>query len=541
MNDPERPARAPRERSLAVLGLVVVAVPTLVGVGVFMVRSTARARALPSRPTTSSTTTTTTTTPPPPPAVVGQYSRLVAEENRKPGTAAWRLTFEGKPADIEGFANMTSVQQGEPVTLFVSTVAPTFTVEAYRMGWYQGLGGRLVWTSAATPGVRQAGPSIVSPGSMAEARWQPSLVVAPDVQWSPGDYLLKLVASTGQQRFVPLTIRDDTSTAAYVVMNAVSSWQAYNKWGGCSLYACTNGKGSRSRVVSYDRPYDVTTGGAGDFIGNELPLVMRMEEAAFDVTYITSVDLHRHPDLVARHRALVSLGHDEYWSKTMFDGAQGARDAGVNLAFLGANAVYRQIRFEPSPLGPDRHEINYRTADDPIRKVDPSQVTVSFRQSPVNRPEAALIGEQYECNPVRADLVVTDPGSWIWAGTGVTEGQHLDIVVGSEYDRYVPGSGAPDNVEILAHSPVKCGGRSSYSDVTYYTAPSGAGVFATGTNYWVSKLEPPEFHASPYNPVIVTVTRNVLAAFGAGPAGRAHPSVPNWQDLRGIGTRSGND
>jgi hypothetical protein len=60
-------------------------------------------------------------------------------------------------------------------------------------------------------------------------------------------------------------------------------------------------------------------------------------------------------------------------------------------------------------------------------------------------------------------------------------------------------------------------------------------VFAAGTNYWVSKLEPPEFPATAYNPMIVTVTKNVLLAFGAGPAGQAHPSVPNWKSLPGTG------
>ena len=107
--------------------------------------------------------------------------------------------------------------------------------------------------------------------------------------------------------------------------------------------------------------------------------------------------------------------------------------------------------------------------------------------------------------------------------------------MGSEYDQYIHGQGGPDNIEIVAHSPVTCRGRAGYSDVTYYTAPSGAGVFATGTNYWVSKLEPPEFPKTAYNPLIVTVTNNVLLAFGTGPAGQAHPSQPNWQGLPGTG------
>src|SRR5207245_1224578 len=47
----------------------------------------------------------------------------------------------------------------------------------------------------------------------------------------------------------------------------------------------------------------------------------------------------------------LSPGHDEYWSKEMFDAAEAARDTGVNLAFFNANAVNWQVRFEPSAVG----------------------------------------------------------------------------------------------------------------------------------------------------------------------------------------------
>jgi hypothetical protein len=263
-------------------------------------------------------------------------------------------------------------------------------------------------------------------------------------------------------------------------------------------------------------------------------MIRRMESWGYDVTYTTDVDVHRRPDLLLKHRAVITLGHDEYWSKAMRDGMEAARDRGVNLVFFGANAAYRQIRFEPSALGPDRHQVNYRSRRDPVAADDPAQATVSFREAPVNRPEATLIGQQYECNPVRADMVVSDPGSWIFAGTGVTGGQRLEIVVGSEYDRWTPGPGVPENVQILAHSPVRCGGRASFADVTYYTAPSGAGVFAVGTNYWVSKHDPPG-PGSAHNPTIIQVTRNVLDVFGLGPAGSTHPSVPNAAAIAGAG------
>jgi hypothetical protein len=450
----------------------------------------------------------------------------VIAENDKPGTDEWRITDAGKDGDIEGFADHVSAQQGDRVNLFVSQgKGSTYRVEAYRMGYYRGLGARLVWRSNPVPGHRQAKPHRESTTNMIEAPWDPSVPVDITREWPPGVYLLKLHADTGAQRWVPLTVRDDASTAAFVVLNAVTTWQAYNQWGGYSLYAGPRSFNDRARVVSFDRPYAMGSG-ASDFPGNEFPFVSFAESLGLDVTYWTDVDLHARPDLLTRHKALISLGHDEYWSGGMRDGATRARDAGVNLAFLGANAVFRRIRFDSSPLGPNRRQIGYKSAsEDPMRAKDKRDVTVNFRDPPLNDPENDLIGQAYECNPVRADMVVADASSWVWEGTGVVDGQRLHDVVGTEYDRYNPRLGPP-NVSVLAHSPVKCRTLRSFADMTYYSAPSGAGVFATGTNWWISKLSSPCLDGScPHDDVVIRVTTNVLKAFGTGPAGRAHPST----------------
>jgi N,N-dimethylformamidase beta subunit-like, C-terminal len=469
------------------------------------------------------------TTPPLVPADA-VHAEWVAEENAKPGTTSWQITGPAEGDAIEGYASVVSAAPGETVTLYVSTAARSFHVEAYRMGWYGGAGGRLVWTSPNIAGTGQA-PATVTPGTnLVEARWEASVRIVVDASWPPGCYLLKLVApAEGVQRWVPLTVRNDSSRSAFLMMNAVSEWQAYNEWGGYSLYfgRGRGGRtfGNRGRIVSYDRPYS-QTGGAGDFVGLEFPLVQLLERLSYDVSYITSVDLHRHPEFVLQHRTLLSPGHDEYWSKAMRDSAEAARDKGVNLAFFGANAAYRQIRFEPSPIGPDRHQVCYKAAnEDPIRMTDPSLVTVNWRDPPLNRPESAMIGQQYECNPVKADMVITDPGAWVFEGTGVTAGQKLVDTVGPEYDRYMAGPMAPPNVQILAHSPVTCHGKASFSDMTYYAAPSGAGVFASGSIWWITKSTPPG-PGSPFNPIANAVTENVLRVFGAGPAGTSHPSTP---------------
>jgi hypothetical protein len=326
-----------------------------------------------------------------------------------------------------------SAVAGERVRLYVSTAASRFRVEAYRMGWYNGRGGRLVWRSAPLPGRRQP-PPVRDPGTnMVAPPWRPSLTIAIDRTWPPGDYLLKLVAATGQ-RYVPLTVRDDTSHAALVVQNDVTTWQAYNLWGGRSLYVGPGGRlATRSRVVSFDRPY-AAEAGAGDFLGNELPLVRLVESLGLDVTYWTDIDLHRHPGRLLAHRALISLGHDEDWSTRMRRGAEAARAHGVNLAFLGANAVYRHIRLRLSPTGPDRQEVNYKpwsAGDDPAWRTNPSEVTTDWRRPPLNDPESRLLGAEYECNPVQTAGVVARPSAWLLAGTGVRPGSRLPGLVGT--------------------------------------------------------------------------------------------------------------
>ncbi|MEA2565382.1 MAG: hypothetical protein QOD49_559 [Actinomycetota bacterium] len=463
-----------------------------------------------------------------PPGPYGPTAAWVVAENAKPGTPNWALGNRARQHQIEGYADRVSIDVSGTVHLLVSTTAPTFKVEAYRMGYYGGAGGRLVWTSPDQPGAVQPAYT-VSPGTnMVETAWKPSLTVTTDAAWPPGQYLFKLVASSGFQSYVPLTIRDDASRAAYLVDSDVTTWQAYNLYGGYDLY---QGPSGRSRIVSFDRPYALGDG-SGDFLGNEFHVVSLVESLGLDVAYSTDVDVHEHPDQVLDHRAFISLGHDEYYSLAMRNGLQAARDHGVNLMFLGANAIYRHIRFEPSALGPNRHEVDYKDAkEDPLNGKNGADTTpAAWRYPPNNNPESTIIGNYYQCNPVVADMVISDPSSWIFAGTGVTAGQHLSGVVGTEYDHYDPKAPGPRNVDVAARSPLVCQGRPDYADMTYYSAASGAGVFASGTLLWIPKLDPNCAMPCPGR-VVTRVTENLLAAFGAGPAGKTHPSTGNWHSM----------
>jgi len=182
----------------------------------------------------------------------------------------------------------------------------------------------------------------------------------------------------------------------------------------------------------------------------------------------------------------------------------------------------RSVRADSGPRSrADRRDLLQVRQRRPHVEALPSLTTANWRDAPVSRPEAQLLGEQYECNPVSTDFVVARPDSWVFAGTGLTQGARLPGVVGGEYDRYVAGPGIPDNVEILAHSPLNCRGRNSYADMAYYTAPSGAGVIDTGTQTWNTHLDGPD-----QNQQLVDITTNILVTFGKGPAAATSPAQP---------------
>ncbi len=480
----------------------------------------------------------------------------IVAENAKTGDAWW-VTTPQQAGDIEGYADQASASVGDTVTLFVSTKATSFHVEAYRMGYYQGIGGRLVWQSDEVGGTRQALPTVTPPTNTIVCNWDPTITVPIGPTWPPGAYLLKLVGSGGEQQFVPLCVRDDTSRAAVVIQSSITTWQAYNRWGGYSLYYGNSGGAlsfthapgggsfaNRARIVSFDRPYDHDwASGAADFVGNELPVISHAERLGLDVTYWTDVDLHARPQLLSNHRALLSLGHDEYWSLEMRDGAQQALLSGVNLAFLGANACYRQIRMGPSSLGANRLQTCYKSAaEDPMTGVDNALVTVNWPQPPVSRPESELIGSTYQDVGANADMVVSDAGSWLFAGSGLVQGQHLTRLVQGEFDRYVPGAPGPTNVDVVAHSLVANRGG-NYSDVTWYTVPGGGGVFASGNASWVGALSdlplvPGNVLPDPVPGVtdpLLRVMENLYAVVALGPASLTNPSQGTGETVYGAG------
>ncbi len=477
----------------------------------------------------------------------------LAIENAQAGTDSWRIDLDIAPTKrlnmtgfIEGYADTTSAQSGQVVNLYVNTGSPQWHLEAYRMGYYGGLNGRLIWTSETFDQPWQfIKPSFDRETRMHTAQWSPSTSITIDDSWPPGSYLLKLNSSEGGAHYIPLTVRRDDCAASLVVVSAVTTWQAYNPWGGRSLYE-NFGSGSRfdrSLVVSFDRPYaSAYNWGSADFLTHELPLISLIEELGIDTSYVTDIDLHTsaldgdgslHPVLLNR-TALLTTGHDEYYSTPMRATLERARDVGINLAFFGANAVYRHIRLEPnSESVPYRQLANYRTADiDPMTAEDPQQATVQWRNAPLNQPESALIGVQYFAAGITASMKLVNTDNWVFNDVDLSMGRTIKRLVAIEADGLGPSSSEPSNLEVLASSPVLYKDSLYNHAMTYYSADSGAGVFATGTIGWINALDIAEWGDEKVSTFVRGVTTNVLRAFAAGPTGLKHPSVGNASRYR---------
>ena len=456
----------------------------------------------------------------------------IALENAHLGTDNWKIPA-GKESStqIQAYTGATSVSPGQKLTFYVSTQdeGTLYSIDIYRLGWYQGYGGRLMTSVPYQAGHAQGYYDLDNHRLVAchschvdrktgfvEANWQSSYTLAVPPDWTTGIYLAKFTDANGKQTYAPFNVRGN-SHSLYVAVTPDTTYAAYNEWGGYSLYQAEGAgdlneatKMPRGLTVSFDRPYAVD-GGSSQVLALEANAIHWLERQGYDLSYISDVDLHEKPAQLLDHRAFLSLGHDEYWTKEMRDGVEHARDSGVGLAFLGADAGYWQMRFEPNSAGrPNRTIVCYKVqtankdlARDPIFGKDNTRVTSQWRDPVLGRPENALIGVMF------SDLTHLQRGfPWMLSplaksalldGTGLRPGQPYGcVLVGYEWDRVFANGATPAGLQVLgASKTVDNTNTPDTSNTTYYVAPSGAMVFATGSISWTLALDNYRFQTDP--------------------------------------------
>jgi hypothetical protein len=232
---------------------------------------------------------------------------------------------------------------------------------------------------------------------------------------------------------------------------------------------------------------------------------------------------------------VIVAGHDEYWTKRMRDAFQTARSKGTNLAFMGSNAGYWQVRYEDG----GRTIVGYKEAA-PDPEPDAALRTVRFRDLVPPRPECGLEGVMYyrirESQSGPVDYTVTQAAQsdpW-FKGTGFSPGDKISDVVGNEWDSLpeqpVPAQCVKSGLVDLFHYE----GAPQNADAVRFTTPSGARVFAGGAQQLSWSLDP--FNTDRFGRTLPADTRlqqfirNALDDLG-------HPAPPKSLDAAVDGRR----
>jgi hypothetical protein len=476
----------------------------------------------------------------------GSAPPSIAQENTAAGTRAWRLPGPPLPlggearGPVEGYVSQQSIVPGQTERIYVNAPhARTVTVQVFRMGWYHGSGGRLVLVSRPLPAVHQPMCTHSLKTGLTECMWRTTLSLPLPKTLSSGVYTVKLTTDRGAQRDCLFMVRSATPTPLLVEI-PTTTYEAYNAWGGDSLYPGGSLPVGVTRThqgveVSYDRPYDSQTG-AGQLFIRDIAIVRFLEAHAYQLSYTTSDSIDRDPAQLRGVRAVIDVGHSEYWSARQQRAFSGARSKGTSLLFLSSDTSAWRVRFRPatsasSEAGQQDHVI---VAYKKFVAHDRNQAGSSTGLFPLGG--AGLMGSAYNgCITPRLRLPGPpvyhfyawrpDPSlqpTWLFAGTGVSAATVIPGIVGYELDQRTPA--APSGTRVVGSSTgvTPCQSESEPSPVhgavaqsTLYEDPSGAVVFATGTLGWLYGLSPvpqasPDVPRAP-DPRVVAMTENLLA------------------------------
>jgi SAM-dependent methyltransferase len=431
--------------------------------------------------------------PPPAPAPPSTASPSV-RENELTGDEDWWGRPHAPAGALEAYASWPSAEPGGRLELHVSTDPPArYRISIHRLGWYGGAGGRTVARHPETgdlQGLARPGPEVERGPSLPSCRWPVTDSIAIGRDWASGQYVAQLVLTEGEWddhvSYVPFVVRAPLDRRADVLVQMpVTTAQAYNHWGGKSLYPSNSSDEEAAVRVSFDRPiptwHEANLNARWPFVW-DLQLLRFLEREGYDVAYTTDLDTHREPWGLLGHPLVMTSGHDEYWSAEMRDGWEAARESGASLACMGANTCFWQTRFEEE----GRTMVMYRRAEhDP--EPDPARKSIRFRDLLPPRPERELWGVQYEEGldypgaPPRhyelAEECLGDP--WL-AGTGFEGPARLRGLVGYEWDALTldpePDAVVDEPTVFLHHE-----GEPSNADAVRHRTPAGGIVFAAGS------------------------------------------------------------
>jgi hypothetical protein len=488
----------------------------------------------------------------------------IVTENALPGNPNSQWDLNANPdgtfgdASIMGFATDISVNVGSTIDFKVTITSgtdKTFGIQIYRLGFYQGNGARLIADlGSAFTGITQNGCGVDATTGLTDCgNWTVSASWAVPANVVSGIYIAKLTRSAaggGGSNHIIFVVRNDASTSPLYFKASDATWQAYNNYGGNSLYVGAGLPNNHGSKVSYNRPFLTRNGGGGggvmeDWVFNaEYPMIRFLEQNGFDISYTTDVDLVRNGNLLLNHNVFMSVGHDEYWSAEERNSVEAARSAGKHLAFFSGNEIYWKTRWENSTDGtntPYRTMVCYKEgtlatpAENPCGgKCDPTQTWTGLWRDGCGypgvtdacKPENALSGEiSWDGTGGTITVPFAYKSLRFWRNTpnvaNLTSGQTATLAPGTlgyEWDWEQYASSNPPGRITMSNTLL----NSRTHKLSLYKTSIGGWVFGAGTVQWAWGLDNNhDKNVAPWNQTSIDMqqaTINLFADMGVQPA-----------------------
>jgi hypothetical protein len=411
------------------------------------------------------------------------------------------MNVAAKKPYIEAYTDKHSYLPGEPIHFHVSTNAETYSIEIRKEQWKR----ETIAKVADLPGTYYETPPHEERPWAEGAGWQVGYSWVVPAEWENGNYLALLRTTSGEYTYTyhPFIVRTavpgSRSKVAFV-MN-YNTRQAYNHWGGKSLYySRVPGDSHYAVAVSFLRPYFDSYGRGKGYWG-QWELSSLLQADGFDPEFITEWDICSDPAIVRAYDVLVFAGHHEYISRNTYDALEAHHRRGGHLAFFSGNDIYWQVRFEDQGNKMVGYK-SYALSEDPMAGVDDTLVTTLWKSKPVNRPPEALQGISYIPYSYlfeREDFIIQDCNHFMFEGTDLKNGDALGWKIASSETDYIGPNSPPimDVVLLARREQVRPGYESYvhvdhvdaaaiyYEDSSQYGFPDGRGgqVFSAGTEH----------------------------------------------------------
>jgi hypothetical protein len=435
-------------------------------------------------------------------------------------------------AGNDGYVEPISAMAGDTLQFRISTGLKRFDLEIYRCGAKDSL----VTTLRSVPGLTQAVPDSAYYHGCG---WKSLCSLRIPDTWRPGVYSARISSAYASLPML-FVVRSRTPGALskLVLTLSANTWQAYNRYGGKSLYGYNSTDTTPSVKVSFRRPML-----SSDFDTRTRRLIAWLEREHIDAEFLMDTDLDRSPTALDPYEALVISGHDEYWTRAERSSVERFIGRGKGVAILGGNTCWCQVRLEDT----NHTLVCYRKAlKDPMHPSQDSLVTEVWSGTTLRDPENKWTGVSYRNggyvnggNSLPAakgfgDYVVWNAHHWLYEGTGLQDGDSFGYrtpIVGYEVDgalfqwrsgipTVTGADSSPTNYQILAVSPATTGTGvqpGHHATMGIYFAPSGGAIFNAATTNWVSGLTS--------DTIVQRITRN---AIGALLAHRYAPVITAW-------------